>query len=360
MEVSAAKAGMSEGREAGTAPESAANPAANPAAPQCAIACDVCGGKSQDLIFTGGDRLHGVPGIFNLVRCQDCGLVFVCPRPTFEEMAKYYPQDEYDLYNKAAGLKDRSMEELGRLHGPRKGRIDVYKRPGRLLDIGFGDGSFLYFMRECGWDVAGVDFNEKMVESLKETGIDARAGQLEDAGYQDGEFDVVTLWGVLEHVQSPRETVAEIARITGDQALLVIYTQNAAAPEARWLGPDWFIYEVPRHLFSFDPATIAKLLATAGFCVSEIVYETPLYYCQMNWQYFKERRLRLKSDVIHNPSLLDRLAVKGLSFYRKLINGKKWSSAMTVYAVKRLEEPGPETAKQPEKAISDQELGTRN
>lgn len=306
--------------------------------PQCAVACDICGSANQELIFTGGDRLHGVEGRFNLVRCQDCGLVFVCPRPPYEEMAKYYPQEEYDLYNKAAGLKDRSMEELGRLHGPRKGRIEVYKRPGKLLDVGFGDGSFLYFMRECGWDVAGVDFNEKMVKSLGETGIDARAGQLEDAGYQEGEFNVVTLWGVLEHVQSPRRTIAEIARITSEQALLVIYTQNAAAPEARWLGKDWFIYEVPRHLYSFDPATIAKLLATSGFCVSEIVYETPLYYCQMNWQYFKERRLHRKTDVIHNPTLIDRLAVKSLSIYRKLVNGRKWSSAMTVYAVKRLED----------------------
>jgi len=307
-------------------------------ASQCAIACEVCGGSRQDLIFTGGDRLHGVEGTFNLVKCQDCGLVFVCPRPPYEEMAKYYPQDEYDLYRQAAGLKDRSMEELGRLQSPRKGRIEVYKRPGKLLDIGFGDGSFLYFMGECGWDVAGVDFNEKMVESLKETGIDARAGQLEDAGYQDGEFDVVTLWGVLEHVQSPRRTIDEIARITSDQALLVIYTQNAAAPEARWLGRDWFIYEVPRHLYSFDPDTIAKLLAPSGFCVSEIVYETPLYYCQMNWQYFKERRLHRRNDVIHDPTLLDRLAVKALSIYRKFVNGRPASSAMTVYAVKRLEE----------------------
>ncbi len=311
-------------------------PAAHPA-PETGSAthCDLCRGGNQELLFRGSDRLFGIEGEFSLLRCQDCGLVFVSPRPGFEEMSRYYPQEDYDLYNKAAGLKDRSIEELGRLFGPRKGRIDVYKKPGRLLDIGFGDGSFLYFMKQCGWDVAGVDFNKKMVELVKRAGIDAVAGQLEDAGFRDGEFDVVTLWGVLEHVQSPRQTIEEINRITGEQALLVIYTQNAAAPEARLLGRDWFIYEVPRHLYSFDPGSLARLLATGGFCVSEIVYETPLYYEQMNWQYFKQRRLGRRNDVVHNPTIVDRLIVKALSLYRKAVNGRKWSPAMTVYAVKR-------------------------
>jgi len=298
--------------------------------------CDLCGGTHHDLLFVGRDRLFNIEGEFPLVRCQDCGLIFVNPRPSFEEMGRFYPQDDYDLYNKAAGLKDRGMEELGRLLGPRKGRIDKYQQQGRLLDIGFGDGSFLYFMRECGWDVAGVDYNQKMVDLVRdELSIDAVAGQLEDAKYPDGAFDVVTLWGVLEHVQSPRQTIEEIARITSEGALLVIYTQNAAAPEASLLGQDWFIYEVPRHLYSFTPESLAKLLAQSGFCVAETVFETPLYYSQMNWQYFKERRLRRKNDVIHDPTVIDRLVTKALSYYSRAVKGTSRSSAMTVYAVKR-------------------------
>jgi 2-polyprenyl-3-methyl-5-hydroxy-6-metoxy-1,4-benzoquinol methylase len=250
-------------------------------------------------------------------------------------MARFYPQQDYDLYNKAAGLTEKNMEQLGRLHGPRKGRIERYKPGGRLLDIGFGDGSFLYFMKENGWDVAGLDFNEEMVERAAQAGLDARSGQLEEAGYDDRSFDVVTLWGVIEHLQSPRRAVEEISRISAEDALLVVYTQNASAPEASLLGEDWFIYEVPRHLYSFTPETITKLLSAGGFRVTEIVYETPLYYCQMNWQYFKEHRLRLKGDVVHQPSLLDRIAVKALSLYRRAVEGRDWSSAMTVFAIKQ-------------------------
>ncbi|MHB1002441.1 MAG: class I SAM-dependent methyltransferase [Thermoleophilia bacterium] len=298
-------------------------------------ACDVCGGRHHDLLFVARDRLFGIEGEFPLVRCQECGLVFISPRPGFEEMGRFYPQEDYDLYNKAAGMTEKSMDQLGRLQGPRKGRIDKYRDSGRLLDIGFGGGDFLYFMKECGWDVSGVDYNEKMVElAREEMGIDARVGQLEDAAFDEGSFDVVTLWGVLEHVQSPRQTVAEINRVTGDGALLVIYTQNAAAPEARLLGPDWFIYEAPRHLYSFNADNLTRMLESEGFRVAEVVYETPMYYCQMNWQYFKQRRLRLKGDVIHSPSLLDRAVVKALSLYRKVVDGNSWSSAMTVFAVK--------------------------
>lgn len=300
-----------------------------------AVNCDVCGGRHHDLMFMASDRLFGIDGEFPVVRCQDCGLIFLNPRPGMEELARYYPQDDYDLYNKAAGMKDRSMAELGRLQGPRKGRIETYRQPGRLLDIGFGDGSFMYFMKETGWDVTGVDFNEKIVELVtKELGIEARAGELKDAGFEDGAFDVVTLWGVLEHVQSPSETLAEIDRITGEDALVVVYTQNAAAPEAGLLGEDWFIYEAPRHLYSFNPDNLSRLLTKAGFSIAEMVYETPLYYCQMNWQYLKESRLGRGNDVVHNPTIIDRLAVKALDAYSRSASGTRWSSAMTAYAVK--------------------------
>ncbi len=71
--------------------------------------------------------------------------------------------------------------------------------------------------------------------------------------------------------------------------------------------------------------------------MAETVFETPLYYSQMNWQYFKERRLGRKNDVIHNPTMVDRLVTRMLSYYRRAVNGGKMSSAMTVYAVKREE-----------------------
>lgn len=301
-----------------------------------AVRCDVCDGRSHELMFILTDRLHGKGGRFPLVRCRDCGLVFISPRPGIEELSRYYPKEEYSLYEKAAGLKEESRAGLEELFGPRRRMIEKYHSRGCLLDIGCGDGSWLGYMKESGWDVTGVDFSEASVDAVRRRqGIEAFAGEVEDAAFAAGSFDVVTLWGVLEHTQSPSRTIAEAGRIGGDGALLAVYTQNAAAPEAGWLKQDWFIYEAPRHLYSFSRSNIAELLAAAGFCVSEVVYETPLFYCQMNWQYLKESRLKRKNDVIHNPTVVDRMVVKLLSLYRKLANGSSWSSAMTVYAVKR-------------------------
>jgi uncharacterized Zn finger protein len=57
------------------------------------ISCDLCGSDDTDLVFEERDYLHRIDGTFHLVRCRQCGLMYLNPRPTPEEMACYYPED---------------------------------------------------------------------------------------------------------------------------------------------------------------------------------------------------------------------------------------------------------------------------
>src|SRR4051812_30482867 len=57
------------------------------------IACPLCGGRRSDVVLRGGDRvLHEVVNL-TVVRCADCKLCYLNPRPTFERLGDYYPKD---------------------------------------------------------------------------------------------------------------------------------------------------------------------------------------------------------------------------------------------------------------------------
>ena len=55
------------------------------------VACNLCGGTEQRTILRTRDRLYPGEGAWSIVRCRNCGLVFVNSRPTPEEIEKFYP-----------------------------------------------------------------------------------------------------------------------------------------------------------------------------------------------------------------------------------------------------------------------------
>jgi 2-polyprenyl-3-methyl-5-hydroxy-6-metoxy-1,4-benzoquinol methylase len=82
---------------------------------------------------------------------------------------------------------------------------------GKLLDVGCGDGRFLRYAKEQGFEVWGIDFDKKSVENVKRNlGIDTVfAMSLEEfyeyAKEKNLKFDVITFFELLEHQDKPRE-----------------------------------------------------------------------------------------------------------------------------------------------------------
>ena len=138
------------------------------------------------------------------------------------------------------------------------------RRP-RLLDVGFGDGSFLRFMREAGWDVAGLEVDDAAVAAARSTGIDAESGTLEHAPYAPESFDAVTLSHVIEHVHDPVAALQACARVLRPSGVLWLATPNLDSPGHRRFGRDWFGLDPPRHLVLFGVDSVDRALGKAGF-----------------------------------------------------------------------------------------------
>ena len=93
--------------------------------------------------------------VFQMVRCRACGLVFVSPRPDLSEQDRYYFRE---YYKKPSPRLEQSVGLLSGLFDLyRTGKIARGKAPGRVLDVGCGEGGFLVAMQRRGWEAWGVE-----------------------------------------------------------------------------------------------------------------------------------------------------------------------------------------------------------
>jgi SAM-dependent methyltransferase len=239
------------------------------------IDCPLCGSIRYRSEHRGPDYFMRLPGMFQLVRCAECGLIYQNPRPPLDRIERYYP-DQYGSYSSAqAGLRaQRGMLRWVIERGQRKRSrlVDraipaVRGQPRRLLDIGCASGLFLEMM-QCypGWQVEGVEPNSTAARATSERlGIPVFNGPFERARYPDAAFDAITMWDVLEHLHEPLASLRELRRILRPGGVLFIRVPNAASYVAQLCGRYWSGYDLPRHMTLFTPRTLARALGQAGF-----------------------------------------------------------------------------------------------
>ncbi|MGH7856048.1 MAG: class I SAM-dependent methyltransferase [Candidatus Binatia bacterium] len=156
-------------------------------------------------------------------------------------------------------------EELRRRYREDLDQIAELVPPGRLLDVGCGPGLLLDEARRRGWSVQGVEASEAPAAIARERfSLPVFSGPLEEAPLPAESFDAVTFFDVLEHVPDPRRVLDHAVRLLRPGGLLVAQSPNLESLMARLTGEKWRWYFLPQHLHHFTPATMEKLLRTAG------------------------------------------------------------------------------------------------
>lgn len=288
--------------------------------------CPVCASERYSGLYVSTDWLYRVPGEFKLVRCDECGLVYLGERPTARSLGVYYPDDAYYAYRRPpsyslfsresyaasvwyfvkksilahrynykhlggsnlvsllarmplfAMLSNRATFQLSALLHP-------YVEKGSLLEVGCGSGRYLDLMRALGWKrVVGVDFSAKAVEQAKDTlGIEAYCGELRNVGLEPDSFDAVSLSHTLEHVPDPIAFLRDISRVMKPGARLAIIVPNVESFSSRLYRDYWLALEPPRHLVNFNRRALSMALERAGFSIDTLTttprgsYQVPLF-----------------------------------------------------------------------------------
>jgi SAM-dependent methyltransferase len=137
--------------------------------------------------------------------------------------------------------------------------------PGRVLDLGCGDGTRLARLAAAGWNPIGVDMDRNAVEAARRSQVgEVRLGTVHDVG-PPSSFDAVVMFHVLEHVDDPLATLVRARQLLRPGGLLSITTPNADSWLHRIYGARWRGLEPPRHLQIFTPSGLGELLGEAGF-----------------------------------------------------------------------------------------------
>ena len=234
------------------------------------VKCDLCGADNTTLLFVAHDTNYFREGAFNVVKCNACGLVYLHPRPTAQELKHFYPQEEYFPYRRAAGVEQGNQEQFTRPYREKVDRLTKCIGSGRVLDLGCGEGYFLKAMQNSGWETFGAEISEFASRFAQENlGLNVSTGDIFSAGFPGGFFDVVTLWDTLEHLPNPTAVLSEVHRILKSDGLIAISIPNFASPDRRLFGSEWIDIDAPRHLYHYSPKTLRQMLAKTGFdCLS--------------------------------------------------------------------------------------------
>lgn len=195
-----------------------------------------------------------------LLACPQCGHRWVADPTRVPSAAFYDHLHEEDLINPLPEAARRVMLD------ERLRFIEQWRAPGRLLDVGCGDGAFLARAEARGWTVMGL-------ETSPEAAARARAAcrgpvvcaPLEQASLP-GELDAVTFWDCLEHLASPTAALRQVGARMRNGALFAVTMPNAAGAESRLWGPRWHYLDLARygHLHHFTPKSLRRLLERAG------------------------------------------------------------------------------------------------
>jgi SAM-dependent methyltransferase len=201
---------------------------------------------------------------YRAVACSECGLVFVNPRPSIDEMKKLYEGQETKV-NLSRHLLDRDLKCILARRCLRF--IHRHASKGRLLELGSAAGYFLLEARKMGFDVQGIDITPQFVTYCEKVlGIPAFEGILRDAPFEKNSFDVVYMRNVLSHLDAPLDDLGILFGLLKPGGYLILETGNVAELPASRVDE----LELPEHLYHFSEKTIAMLLCRSGFALERI------------------------------------------------------------------------------------------
>lgn len=213
---------------------------------------------------------------FDLLYNMQYRMLETFPKPEGKELASYYESEDYishtdskksfidKLYQTVKGIALKNKLKL----------LNSFKTEEKnLLDVGCGTGDFLLTCKNNGWNVVGIEPNKNAqalaISKLNKKNTVAIVSDLKEIPSQ--QFDVITLWHVLEHVPDINSYIYKLKSLLKPDGVLVVAVPNYKSYDAGYYKQFWAAFDVPRHLWHFSKKSIELIFSEFDMEVTKIL-----------------------------------------------------------------------------------------
>ena len=213
---------------------------------------------------------------FDLMYNAEFRMLETYPQPKGEKLASYYESSDYISHTDSKkSITDKLYQIVKGIALKNKLKLinSFETEEKKLLDIGCGTGDFLLKCASNNWNVVGVEPNK----NAKELAQQKLAKNNKQSIFSDiieidsNQFDVITMWHVLEHVPNLQEYISELKKLLKPNGVLVIAVPNYKSYDANYYKEFWAAFDVPRHLWHFSKRSIELLFLKEDMKVVKIL-----------------------------------------------------------------------------------------
>lgn len=236
---------------------------------ETAEVCGLCGSRGFTERLRVNDKAY--------VECDGCQVIRLYHRIAATRLDLLYG----DYYG-AAQAQLAPTELAEQLANPtfarRRKRLEraVSSAPRKLFEIGCGDGNFLAYLRQHGWQVDGCEYGDNTYEFIRARhGIEITVGDFTTLGLPPASLDVIGAYAVLEHLYEPLPWLQQIRRTLKTGGLAHLQVPNLRCWDFRLTGECWSLLSFPEHVYFYHPAALRRLLEREGFEVLSVTTYDP-------------------------------------------------------------------------------------
>jgi 2-polyprenyl-3-methyl-5-hydroxy-6-metoxy-1,4-benzoquinol methylase len=240
-------------------------PYPDPVSPVCAL----CG--SVDRTTVG--RRVAFDMRYRTVVCDDCGLVYLCPRPADGDFTHFYERLYPQLYGKGR-VDEVSSERGAAVASFLEERLELGAHRG-VFDVGCGGGALLRAMAHAprlgrlrlGGCDPGWPAGDRSVLHEASSTIEIARADVQDVLDQLRRYSIFVMYDVLEHLLAPHDFLDSLHAATGEGS--VIFVSTNALDNWESITPDgWESYYLRlAHTYVFTKRTLSSLLRGHGWRV---------------------------------------------------------------------------------------------